>query len=261
MATPLLPPSALSAMSAAETSAARTRAVAAKSHDGGVWHSPLPLPSPSLLPPLRKSLIRRLVVVLMPPPLILSTLPPPLLRPPSPLVCWRLPSRLSLVRRLVVASPVVACLCLASAFVAQLPHTSILDPSSLFAPADCCVASLRTASASRRAAASRLAMSSLSPMRRRLRRRRDCNCHPRRIPSSWRHRPHCHRRRRPSPLSSTSIDIVVAVISCHAVAMVIVVVDVARCAVAIVVNFAVRRAVVIVVVALLTSSSPVAPLQ
>jgi hypothetical protein len=43
--------------------------------------------------------------------------------------------------------------------------------------------------------------------------------------------------------------------------MVIVVVDVAPCAVAIVVDFAVRRAVVIVVVALLTSSSPVAPSQ
>jgi hypothetical protein len=64
-----------------------------------------------------------------------------------------------------------------------------------------------------------------------------------------------------SSLSSTSIAIVVVVISRHAVAMVIVVVDVARCAVAIVVDFAVRRAVVIVVVALLTSTSPVAPSQ
>jgi hypothetical protein len=41
--------------------------------------------------------------------------------------------------------------------------------------------------------------------------------------------------------------------------MVIVVVDVARCAVAITIDFAVRRAVAIVVVASSTSSSPVAP--
>jgi len=37
-----------------------------------------PSPSPSLLPPPWYSLVRRLVVALMPPPLILSTLPPPL---------------------------------------------------------------------------------------------------------------------------------------------------------------------------------------
>ena len=161
----------------------------------------------------RRFCLRRLVVVLMPLPLILSTLPPPLNaqpRPteaPSPLVCWRLSSRLSLVHRLVVASPVVACLRLASPFVAQLPHASILDPSSLFAPAGCHVASLRNASASRRTAASRLAVSSPSPMRRRLCRRRDCDCHPRRIPSSWRHRPRRLCCRRPSPSSSLSYPV------------------------------------------------------
>jgi hypothetical protein len=140
----------------------------------------------------------------MPLPLILSTLPPPLnaqprpIEEPSPLVCWRLSSRLSLVRRLVgFVSP----------FVAQLPHASILDPSSLFAPAGCRVASLRTASASRRATASRLAVSSPSPMRRRLRRRRDCDCHPRCILSSWRHRPCCRRRQRPLPSSSLSYPV------------------------------------------------------
>ena len=69
---------------------------------------------------------------------------------PSPLVHWCLSSCLPLVRRLVVASPVVACLRLTSHFVGQPPHTSILDPSSLFTPAGCRVASLRTASASRR---------------------------------------------------------------------------------------------------------------
>ena len=149
----------------------------------------------------------------MPPPLILSTLPPPLnaqprpIKAPSPLVCWRLSSRLSLVRRLVVASPVVVCLRLASPFVAQLPHASILDPSSLFAPAGCRVASLRNASASRRATASRLAVSSPSPKRGRLRRRRDCDCHPRRIPSSWRHRPCRLCRRRLSPLSLLSYPV------------------------------------------------------
>ena len=41
--------------------------------------------------------------------------------------------------------------------------------------------------------------------------------------------------------------------------MVIVVVDVARCAIAIIVDFAVRRAVAIIVIASLTLSSPVAP--
>jgi hypothetical protein len=54
------------------------------------------------------------VVALMPPPLILSTLPPPLnaqprpIEAPLPLVHWCLSSHLPLVRRLVVASPVVA---------------------------------------------------------------------------------------------------------------------------------------------------------
>jgi len=113
-----------------------------------------------LLPPPRSSLLCRLVIPLMPPPLILSTLHPPLNAQPQPieapllLVRWRLSSRLPLVRRLVVTSPVVACLRLASPFIAQVPHASIHDPSSLFAPAGYCVASLCTASASRRAAVS-----------------------------------------------------------------------------------------------------------
>ena len=99
---------------------------------------PLPSPSPLLLPPPQPSFVQRLVVALMPPHLILSTLPPPLnaqprpIEAPSPLVHWCLSSRLPLVRRLVVASPVVACLRLASHFVGQPPHASILDPSSLF---------------------------------------------------------------------------------------------------------------------------------
>ena len=156
------------------------------------------------------ALIRRLVVVLMPPPLILLTLPPPLNAQPRPIeapshhVRWCLSSRLPLVCRLVVASPVVACLRLASHFVGQPPHASILDPSSLFTPAGCRVASLRTASASQRAAASRLAVSLPSPMRRHLCRCCDCDCHPRCIPLSWRHRPRRRRHRRPSPSSSLS---------------------------------------------------------
>ena len=156
------------------------------------------------------ALIRRLVVVLMPPPLILLTLPPPLnaqpwpIEAPLPLVCWRLSSRLSLVCRLFAASPVVTFVRLASPFVAQPPHASILDPSSLFAPAGCRVASLRTASASQRAAASRLAVSLPSPMRRHLCRCCDCDCHPRCIPLSWRHCPRRRRHRRPSPSSSLS---------------------------------------------------------
>jgi hypothetical protein len=143
-------------MSVAEASAARTRAVTAKSRMAA--HGiPLPSPSPLLLPPPRSSLVQRLVVALMPPPLILLTLPPPLnaqprpIEAPSPLVHWCLSSRLPLVRRLVVASPVVACLRLGTHFFGLLPHASILDPSSLFTPAGCRIASLRTASASRRA--------------------------------------------------------------------------------------------------------------
>ena len=109
--------------------------------------------------PPRSSLVQRLVVALIPPPLILSTLHRPLnaqprpIEAPLPLVHWCLSSRLPLVRRLVVASPVVACLRLASHFLGQPPHASILDPSSLFTPAGCCVASLRTASTSQRAGA------------------------------------------------------------------------------------------------------------
>ena len=65
-----------------------------------------------------------------------------------------------------------------------------------------------------------------------------------------------------SPLSSSSSTsvaiVVVVVVSCRAIAMVIVVVDVAHCAVAIIVDFAVRRAVAIIIVASSTSSSPVA---
>jgi hypothetical protein len=37
-------------------------------------------------------------------------------------------------------------------FVVQLPHVSIFDPPSLFSPAGCRVANIRTTSASRRAA-------------------------------------------------------------------------------------------------------------
>ena len=152
--------------------------------------------------------------------------------------------KLSLIRRLVVASPVVTCLHLASPFVMQPPHASILDPSSLFAPAGCYVASLCTASAYRCAAASRLAVLMPSPMRRHLCRRCNCDCHPRCIPSSWCHCPRCCRCRRPLP---------------SLLLLVIVVVDVTHCALAIIVNFADRRAVAIVVVASSTSSLPVVP--
>ena len=126
MATPLLPPSALSAMSAVAASAGRTKAAAAKSQDGGARHFLLPSLLPLLSPPPRLSLVCRLVVASMPPPLVLSTLPLPInaqpwpLEAPLPLVCWRLSSHLPLVCRLVVVLPVVACLCLTSPFVVQL---------------------------------------------------------------------------------------------------------------------------------------------
>ena len=57
----------------------------------------------------------------------------------------RLSSRLPLVRWLFVALPVVVQLRLASPFVAQPPHASILDPPSLIAPAGCPVAYIHTA--------------------------------------------------------------------------------------------------------------------
>ena len=66
----------------------------------------------------------------MPLPLILSTLPPPLNAQPwpfkalLPLVRWRLSSRLHLVHWLVVALPVVTCLCLPSPFATQPLHAS-----------------------------------------------------------------------------------------------------------------------------------------
>ena len=180
MAIPLLPSSASSPMSTAVASAARTRAVAAKSRDGGVRHFLSPSLSPSLLLPPRSSLICRLVVGLMPLPLILSTLPPPLngqprpIKAPLPLVRWCLSSRLPLVCGLVVALPVVPCLHLGSPFVAQPPHASILDPITSFMPAGCHVTSLCTTSASQPAAASRLAVLLPLPMRRRC--CRQCAC-------------------------------------------------------------------------------------
>ena len=69
----------------------------------------LPLPLPLLLP--WSSLVRRLVVALMPLPLVLSTLPLhgqpwPIDAPPS-LVCWRLSSHLPLNLWLVVISHIV----------------------------------------------------------------------------------------------------------------------------------------------------------
>ncbi len=127
---------ALLRMALAAASAARTRAVAAKSCDGGatafpvtiavtvafaastvVFHSPAgccvdasascPLDSASPL----------------------NVQPWPIEAPP-PLVHWNLSFCLPLVRRQVVALSVVTCLCLASSFVVQLPHLFILDPSS-----------------------------------------------------------------------------------------------------------------------------------
>jgi len=115
-------------------------------------------------------------VASMPLPVILSTLPPPLLatlnaqpRPieaPTPLALWRLSSCLPIIHRLVVVSHDVTCLRLASPFVVQLPHVSILNPPSLFTQAGCCVAPLRTASASQHASTSQLTVSLASPMHR-----------------------------------------------------------------------------------------------
>jgi hypothetical protein len=90
---------------------------------------------------------------------------------------------LPLVRRLVVALPVVVPLRLASPFIKELPHASILDPPSSFAPADCSIAYICTASASRRAATTQLAV--LSSLR-------------------W-----------------TSVTIVVVIVSCCAIAIVV----------------------------------------
>ena len=78
----------------------------------------------------RSSLVCRQVLALLPLPLTLSTLPPPLnvqpqpIKAPLPLVRWRLSSSLALICWLVVASPVVVCLCLTS------PFTSLCTISS-----------------------------------------------------------------------------------------------------------------------------------
>ena len=156
MVTPLLPPSASSAMSAAAASATRTRAVAAKFRDSSARHFPSPSPSPT-----QKSLVCWMVVASMPPPLVFSTLSQLLnAHRGSVASCpWRLSSRSPLVCRLAVALPVVMCLRLVSPFVAQPPHASFLDPPSLFLSAGCCVANnICTTSASRRATTSLLAM-------------------------------------------------------------------------------------------------------
>jgi hypothetical protein len=123
---------------------------------------PLPSPSPLLLPPPQPSFVQRLVVALMPPPLILSTLPPPLNAQPrpieapsplvilstgaSPLVCLSFAGWLS--HRLL--SPASASRHISSG--SRRMHPSSTPPlCSLFTPAGCHVASLCTASASRRA--------------------------------------------------------------------------------------------------------------
>ena len=148
MATPLLPPSALSAMSAAAASAARTRAVAAKSRDSGTRQFLLPSssPLPSILPPLRKSLFIRLVVASMPPPLVLSTLPPLLNAHQDPVASCPLAPLFPFASHSPAGCHIVCvvCLCLASPFVAQPPHASIINPPCLFAPAGCRVAYIRT---------------------------------------------------------------------------------------------------------------------
>jgi hypothetical protein len=123
-------------------------------------HFPSPSPSPSPLPSPWLSLVCRLVVVLTPPPLVLSTLPPPqplLINAPPPLDRWHISSRLPLFAGWLSRLLLSRRLRLASPFVAQPPLASILDPPSSLVPAGCCVASCRTASASRRAAGSRVA--------------------------------------------------------------------------------------------------------
>jgi hypothetical protein len=172
--------------SAAAASAARTRAVTAKFRDSGARHFPWPLPSPLplLSPPLQKSLVCRLVVASMPPPLVLSNLPLLLKTPieaPSPLVLWRLSSRLPLVCRLVVASSVIMRLRLASPFVEQPHHVSILDPPSLFVPAgcsvSCCCRRHRLRPSSSAAAPCCLPIVSLSCAATSPRRPHRCRCH------------------------------------------------------------------------------------
>ena len=126
--------------------------------DGGAWHFLSPSPLPLLLPagcradastsrPLDSASASHFSMPI---------------EAPSPLVHWCLSTRLPLVHRLVVTSPVVVCLRLVSPFVAQPPHASIFDPPSLFSTAGCHVANIRTAPASRRAVASLLAVSSSS---------------------------------------------------------------------------------------------------
>jgi len=114
---------------------------------------PSPSTSPSPSPPPWLSLVCRLVVVSTPPPLVLLTLPPsqPLpINAPPPLVRWRISSRLPLFAGWLSRRLLSRHLRLTLPFVTQPPLPSILDPPSSFAPAGCCVASCRTASARRR---------------------------------------------------------------------------------------------------------------
>jgi hypothetical protein len=102
---------------------------------------------------------------LTPPPLVLLTLPPPhslLINAPPHLVRWRISSCLLMLAGWLSRRLLSHRLRLALPFVAQPPLAFILDPPSSLVPAGCCIAPCRTASASQRAAGSRVA--SCSPL-------------------------------------------------------------------------------------------------
>ena len=145
----------------------------------------------------------------MPPPLILLTLLPPLNIQPQPieaslpLVRCHLSSRLPLVRRLVVPSPVVTCIRLASPFIfVRASWVSRRISLHCLCLSMCC----------RLTPGCAIAIADVQVkfplMCRHLHHHCDCDCHPRCTLSSWCRCPcRCRRHQRPSPFSLPSYPI------------------------------------------------------
>ena len=210
-------------MSAAAASAARTKAVAAKSHDGGVRRAAFPVAIAVALAFAAASVVSRLtagcrVDASASHPLdsasaskcttsayrgpIASCLLAPLLpfvsRSPAGccIACCRVPP------------PCVTFCCAATARVHPRPLLFI------------CGSWLSRRISSHRPRLlmrHRLTTGCVKPslMCRRFCRHRDCYCHPRCIPSSWRHRPRRHRCQHPSPSSSLSYPVALLPWSCR----------------------------------------------
>jgi hypothetical protein len=209
-------------LSAAAASAARTRAVAAKSHDGSARHSPSPSPSPSLLSPpavVSCSTAGCHVDASASHPLdSASASKRATLAYPGPIASCLLGPLLPFASRLPAGCRIACCrapppritFCRAAAARVHPRPLPFVRASWLLRR----ISSHRLRLLTRRRLTTGCvvtvadAQASLPSMRRRLRRRCNCDCHPRRTLSSWRCCPRCHRCQRPLPsLSSSSYPV------------------------------------------------------